>query len=462
MEKTMEKIVALAKARGFVYPGSEIYGGLANTWDYGNLGVELKNNVKRAWWKKFIQENPYNVGVDCAILMNPQTWIASGHLGGFSDPLMDCKECHERFRADKLIEDYAQENGITFERSVDGWSQEEMTDYIEEHKIPCPTCGKHNFTDIRQFNLMFKTFQGVTEDAKSVVYLRPETAQGIFVNFKNVQRTSRKKIPFGIGQIGKSFRNEITPGNFTFRTREFEQMELEFFCEPDTDLDWFAYWKSFCISWLKDLGMKDDELRARDHEPEELSFYSKATTDLEFLFPFGWGELWGIADRTDYDLTRHQETSKEDLSYYDDEKKIRYVPYVIEPSLGADRVTLAFLCSAYDEETLEGGDVRTVLHFHPALAPVKVGVLPLSKKLGEGAEKIYLELSKEYNCEYDDRGNIGKRYRRQDEIGTPYCVTYDFESETDGCVTVRERDSMQQERVKIESLKEYFAEKFRY
>ncbi len=462
MEKTMEKIVALAKARGFVYPGSEIYGGLANTWDYGNLGVELKNNVKRAWWKKFIQENPYNVGVDCAILMNPQTWIASGHLGGFSDPLMDCKECHERFRADKLIEDYAQENGITFERSVDGWSQEEMTDYIEEHKIPCPTCGKHNFTDIRQFNLMFKTFQGVTEDAKSVVYLRPETAQGIFVNFKNVQRTSRKKIPFGIGQIGKSFRNEITPGNFTFRTREVEQMELEFFCEPDTDLDWFAYWKSFCINWLKDLGMKDDELRARDHEPEELSFYSKATTDLEFLFPFGWGELWGIADRTDYDLTRHQETSKEDLSYYDDEKKIRYVPYVIEPSLGADRVTLAFLCSAYDEETLEGGDVRTVLHFHPALAPVKVGVLPLSKKLGEGAEKIYLELSKEYNCEYDDRGNIGKRYRRQDEIGTPYCVTYDFESETDGCVTVRERDSMQQERVKIESLKEYFAEKFRY
>ena len=462
MDKTMDKIVALAKARGFVYPGSEIYGGLANTWDYGNLGVELKNNVKRAWWKKFIQENPYNVGVDCAILMNPQTWVASGHLGGFSDPLMDCRECHERFRADKLIEDYAQENGIVLDHSVDGWSQEEMTNYIEEHKIPCPTCGKHNFTDIRQFNLMFKTFQGVTEDAKSVVYLRPETAQGIFVNFKNVQRTSRKKIPFGIGQIGKSFRNEITPGNFTFRTREFEQMELEFFCEPDTDLEWFAYWKNFCIQWLKELGMKDDELRARDHEPEELSFYSKATTDLEFLFPFGWGELWGIADRTDYDLTRHQDTSKEDMSYFDDEKKIRYVPYVVEPSLGADRVTLAFLCSAYDEETLEGGDVRTVLHFHPALAPVKIGVLPLSKKLGEGAEKIYLELLKDYNCEYDDRGNIGKRYRRQDEIGTPYCVTYDFESETDGCVTVRERDSMQQERVKIEDLMGYFAQKFRY
>ena len=460
MDKTMDKIVALAKARGFVYPGSEIYGGLANTWDYGNLGVELKNNVKRAWWKKFIQENPYNVGVDCAILMNPQTWVASGHLGGFSDPLMDCRECHERFRADKLIEDYAQENGIVLDHSVDGWSQEEMTNYIEEHKIACPTCGKHNFTDIRQFNLMFKTFQGVTEDAKSVVYLRPETAQGIFVNFKNVQRTSRKKIPFGIGQIGKSFRNEITPGNFTFRTREFEQMELEFFCEPDTDLEWFAYWKNFCIQWLKELGMKDDELRARDHEPEELSFYSKATTDLEFLFPFGWGELWGIADRTDYDLTRHQDTSKEDMSYFDDEKKIRYVPYVVEPSLGADRVTLAFLCSAYDEETLEGGDVRTVLHFHPALAPVKIGVLPLSKKLGEGAEKIYLELLKDYNCEYDDRGNIGKRYRRQDEIGTPYCVTYDFESETDGCVTVRERDSMQQERVKIEDLKGYLAQKF--
>ena len=462
MDKTMDKIVALAKARGFVYPGSEIYGGLANTWDYGNLGVELKNNVKRAWWKKFIQENPYNVGVDCAILMNPQTWVASGHLGGFSDPLMDCRECHERFRADKLIEDYAQENGIVLDHSVDGWSQEEMTNYIEEHKIPCPTCGKHNFTDIRQFNLMFKTFQGVTEDAKSVVYLRPETAQGIFVNFKNVQRTSRKKIPFGIGQIGKSFRNEITPGNFTFRTREFEQMELEFFCEPDTDLEWFAYWKNFCIQWLKELGMKDDELRARDHEPEELSFYSKATTDLEFLFPFGWGELWGIADRTDYDLTRHQDTSKEDMSYFDDEKKIRYVPYVVEPSLGADRVTLAFLCSAYDEETLEGGDVRTVLHFHPALAPVKIGVLPLSKKLGEGAEKIYLELLKDYNCEYDDRGNIGKRYRRQDEIGTPYCVTYDFESETDGCVPVRERYSMQQERVKIEDLTGYFAQKFRY
>lgn len=462
MEKTMEKIVALAKARGFVYPGSEIYGGLANTWDYGNLGVELKNNVKKAWWKKFIQENPYNVGVDCAILMNPQTWIASGHLGSFSDPLMDCRECHERFRADKIIEDFAQEKEIALDGSVDGWSQEKMTEFIEQNQIPCPTCGKHNFTEIRQFNLMFKTFQGVTEDAKNTVYLRPETAQGIFVNFKNVQRTSRKKIPFGIGQIGKSFRNEITPGNFTFRTREFEQMELEFFCEPDTDLEWFAYWKKFCIDWLKELGMKEEEMRVRDHEKEELSFYSKATTDIEFLFPFGWGELWGIADRTDYDLTQHQEVSKEDLTYFDDEKKNRYVPYVIEPSLGADRVTLAFLCGAYDEEELEDGDVRTVLRLHKALAPVKVAVFPLSKKLAEGAENVYMQLSKYYNCEYDDRGNIGRRYRRQDEIGTPFCVTYDFDSETDGTVTVRDRDTMEQERIKIEDLKAYFDKKLEY
>lgn len=462
MEKTMEKIVALAKARGFVYPGSEIYGGLANTWDYGNLGVELKNNVKKAWWSKFIQQNPYNVGVDCAILMNPQTWVASGHLGGFSDPLMDCRECHERFRADKLIEDYAAEHNIQFESAVDAWSNEDMSKYIDEHSINCPTCGKHNFTDIRQFNLMFKTFQGVTEDAKNVVYLRPETAQGIFVNFKNVQRTSRKKIPFGIGQIGKSFRNEITPGNFTFRTREFEQMELEFFCEPDTDLEWFAYWKKFCIDWLTTLGIKENEMRVRDHDAAELSFYSKATTDIEFLFPFGWGELWGIADRTDYDLTQHQTVSKEDMGYFDDEKKVKYVPYVIEPSLGADRVTLAFLCAAYDEEDLGEGDVRTVLHFHPALAPVKIGVLPLSKKLSEGAEKVFTDLSKLYNCEFDDRGNIGKRYRRQDEIGTPFCVTYDFESETDEAVTVRDRDTMQQERIKISELKGFFEKKFEF
>ena len=462
MEKTMEKIVALAKARGFVYPGSEIYGGLANTWDYGNLGVELKNNVKKAWWKKFIQESPYNVGVDCAILMNPQTWIASGHLGSFSDPLMDCKCCHERFRADKLIEDFAKEKNITLRCSVDGWSNEEMKKFVDENEIPCPSCDKHDFTDIRQFNLMFKTFQGITEDSKAVVYLRPETAQGIFVNFKNVQRTSRKKIPFGIGQIGKSFRNEITPGNFTFRTREFEQMELEFFCEPGTDMEWFHYWRQFCKDWLISLGMKEEEMRLRDHDPEELSFYSKGTTDIEFLFPFGWGELWGIADRTDYDLGRHQEVSGEPMEYFDDEKKEKYIPYVVEPSLGADRVTLAFLCGAYDEEELEGGDVRTVLRFHPFLAPVKVAVLPLSKKLAEGAEKVYAELSKDWNCEYDDRGAIGKRYRRQDEIGTPFCITYDFDSETDGMVTVRDRDSMEQERVAISELREYFRNKFEF
>ena len=464
MEKTMDKIVALAKSRGFVYPGSEIYGGLANTWDYGNLGVELKNNVKKAWWKKFIQENPYNVGVDCAILMNPQTWIASGHLGSFSDPLMDCKECHERHRADKLIEDFAAEKGITLESSVDGWSHEKMQDFIRENNVPCPSCGKHNFTEIRQFNLMFKTFQGVTEDAKNVVYLRPETAQGIFVNFKNVQRTSRKKIPFGIGQIGKSFRNEITPGNFTFRTRDFEQMELEFFCKPGTDLEWFNYWKSFMKKWLLDLGIKEEELRFRDHEKEELSFYSKATTDVEFTFPFGWGELWGIADRTDYDLSRHQEVSGQDLTYFDDEAKEKYIPYVIEPSLGADRMVLAFLCSAYDEEVLDEAknDVRTVLHFHPALAPVKIAVLPLSKKLAEPAQKIYAQLSKDWNCDYDDRGAIGKRYRREDEIGTPYCITYDFDSEEDKAVTIRDRDTMKQVRVPIAELRDYFRDKFTF
>ena len=462
MEYSMEKIIALAKSRGFVYPGSEIYGGLANTWDYGNLGVELKNNVKAAWWQKFIKESPYNVGVDCAILMNPQTWIASGHLGSFSDPLMDCKECHERFRADKIIEDYMQENNVTIDGSVYAWSNDEMKKYIDEHEIACPTCGKHNFTDIRQFNLMFKTFQGVTEDAKNVVYLRPETAQGIFVNFKNVQRTSRKKVPFGIGQIGKSFRNEITPGNFTFRTREFEQMELEFFCKPGTDLEWFEYWRGFCRDWLIALGIKEDQMRLRDHDKEELSFYSNATTDIEFLFPFGWGELWGIADRTDYDLGRHQEVSGQDLTYFDDETSERYIPYVVEPSLGADRVTLAFLCAAYDEETLEGGDTRTVLHFHPALAPVKIGILPLSKKLNEGALKISEELSKYYNVEFDDRGNIGKRYRRQDEIGTPFCITYDFDSENDNAVTVRDRDSMEQVRIPIAELKAYFEDKFRF
>ena len=462
MEKTMDKIVSLAKSRGFIYPGSEIYGGLSNTWDYGNLGVELKNNVKKAWWQKFIQESPYNVGVDCAILMNTQTWVASGHIGGFSDPLMDCKECHERFRADQLIEDFAKKENITLDKPIDAFSQDEMMAFIKDHNVPCPSCGKHNFTDIRQFNLMFKTYQGVTEDSKNIVYLRPETAQGIFVNFKNVQRTTRKKIPFGIGQVGKSFRNEITPGNFTFRTREFEQMELEFFCEPGTDLEWFKYWRQFCHDWLISLGIKEEEIRLRDHEKAELAFYSKGTTDIELTFPFGWGELWGIADRTDYDLGRHQTVSGEDLTYFDDTKNERYLPYVIEPSLGADRVVLAFLCAAYDEEEIGEGDVRTVLHLHPALAPVKIGILPLSKKLGDGAEKLFAQLSKKYNCEYDDRGNIGKRYRRQDEIGTPYCVTYDFDSETDNCVTVRDRDSMKQERIAISELDTYFADRFTF
>ena len=462
MEKTMEKIVALAKSRGFVYPGSEIYGGLANTWDYGNLGVELKNNVKKAWWQKFVQESPYNVGVDCAILMNSQTWVASGHLGGFSDPLMDCKACKERFRADKLIEDYLAENHIEIEGSVDAWSQEEMKNFIEEKNICCPSCGKHDFTDIRQFNLMFKTFQGVTEDAKNTVYLRPETAQGIFVNFKNVQRTSRKKVPFGIGQIGKSFRNEITPGNFTFRTREFEQMELEFFCEPGTDLEWLDYWRKYCKNFLLSLNMTEDAIRLRDHSPEELSHYSKGTTDIEYKFPFGWGELWGIADRTDYDLTCHQNTSGEDMTYYDQAKNEKYVPYCIEPSVGADRVTLAFLCDAYNEEEVGEGDVRTVLKFHPALAPIKAAVLPLSKKLNEQATEVYAALAKEFNCDYDDAGSIGKRYRRQDEVGTPFCITYDFDSVEDHCVTVRDRDTMEQVRMPIAELVPYLKEKMEF
>ncbi len=470
-EKTMDKIVALCKNRGFIFPGSEIYGGLANTWDYGSLGVELKNNVKKAWWQKFVQESPYNVGVDCAILMNPKTWEASGHIGSFSDPLMDCRECHERFRADKVIEEFALANGIELDGSVDGWSDEKMENFISQHQIPCPTCGKSNFTPIRHFNLMFKTFQGVTEEAKDVVYLRPETAQGIFVNFKNVQRASRKKIPFGIGQVGKSFRNEITPGNFTFRTREFEQLELEFFCEPGTDLEWFEYWRSHCVNWLKSLGIKDDEIRLRDHDKEELCFYSKATTDIEFTFPFGWGELWGIADRTDYDLKQHQTFSGEPMEYFDDEKNIKYIPYVIEPSLGADRVVLAFLCSAYDEENIgtpEKPDVRTVMHFHPALAPIKIAVPPLSKKLQEPAKELYSKLSKWYSCDYDDRGTIGKRYRREDEIGTPYCITVDFQTvgsddtPADGCVTIRERDTMQQVRIPIDELENYFLHKFEF
>ena len=460
MEKTMDKIVALAKSRGFVYAGSEIYGGLANTWDYGPLGVELKNNVKKAWWKKFVQQNQYNVGVDCAILMNPEVWVASGHVGGFNDPLMDCKDCKERFRADNIIEDYMKENGI--QDSPDGWTNQQMTDYINEKNIPCPSCGAHNFTDIRQFNLMFKTHAGVTEDAKNVVYMRPETAQGIFVNFKNVQRTTRKKIPFGIGQIGKSFRNEITPGNFTFRTREFEQMELEFFCKPGTELDWFKYWKDFCYNWLKSLNIDEKNLVMRDHEQAELAHYSNATTDIEYMFPFGKGELWGIASRTDFDLKAHTNHSGETLDYFDPTTNEKYIPFCVEPSLGADRVTLAFLCEAYDEEELEGGDVRTVLHFHPALAPIKAAVLPLSKKLSEQAMEVYSMLSEEFNCEFDDAQSIGKRYRRQDEIGTPFCITYDFESAEDLSVTVRDRDSMEQERIKIADLKEYLKSKMAF
>jgi len=460
MEKTMEKIVALCKSRGFIYPGSEIYGGLANTWDYGPLGVELKNNVKAAWWKKFVQECPYNVGLDSSILMNPAVWVASGHVGGFSDPLMDCRECKERFRADKLIEDYMTENAIA--ETADGWSREQMKSYIDEHKIPCPSCKKHNFTDIREFNLMFKTHAGVTDDSKNVVYMRPETAQGIFVNFKNVQRTTRKKMPFGIAQIGKTFRNEITPGNFIFRTREFEQMELEFFCAPGTDEKWFDYWKQFCIDWLHGLGMTRENMRVRDHGADELSHYSTATTDIEVLFPFGWGELWGIANRTNFDLRAHQEHSNEDMIYFDQESGEKYVPYVIEPSLGCDRLALALLCDAYHEEAVAENDTRVVLKLHHAIAPVKAAILPLSKKLGEAAQKIYHDLCRDFVCDYDDAGSIGKRYRRFDEIGTPFCITYDFESQDDEAVTVRYRDSMEQERVKIVDLRQFLAENLKY
>ena len=459
-EKTMDKIVDLCKGRGIIYAGSEIYGGLANTWDYGPLGVELKNNVKKAWWKKFVQENPYNVGLDSAILMNPQVWVASGHVATFNDPLIDCKGCKMRHRADKLIEDWNHENEVT-DVVVEAMDNDGMISYIRENNIPCPGCGKNDFTDIRKFNLMFKTFQGVTEDSASTVYMRPETAQGIFVNFKNIQRTTRRKIPFGVCQIGKSFRNEITPGNFIFRIREFEQMELEFFCEPGTDLGWFDYWRTYCHDWLKNLGLKDENIRLRDHEKEELSHYSNATTDFEFLFPFGWGELWGVADRTDFDLNAHQTSSGQDMSYFDQEKAEHFIPYVIEPSLGADRVTLAFLVDAYDEEIVdaEKNDTRVVLRLHPALAPMKCAVLPLSKKLGGAATELYQSLQKHFMCDYDESGSIGKRYRRQDEVGTPYCITYDFDSETDGCVTVRDRDSMEQERVKISDLTHYIAKR---
>ena len=461
MEKlTMDKIVSLCKNRGYVYPGSDIYGGLANTWDYGPLGVELKNNVKKAWMKKFIQENEHNVGLDCAILMNPKTWEASGHLSGFSDPLIDCKECKTRHRADKLIEEWMHEHNC--DEVVDGWSDEKMLGYMAEHHIACPNCGKENFTEIRKFNLMFKTFQGVTEDTTSTVYLRPETAQGIFVNFKNVLRTTRRKLPMGIGQIGKAFRNEITPGNFTFRTREFEQMELEFFCKPGTDLDWWKYWKEYCKNFLLNLGMKEENIRLRDHSPEELVFYSKGTTDIEFAVPFGWGELWGIADRTDYDLNKHMEFSKEDMTYLDPETNERYVPYCIEPSVGCDRVALAFLCNAYDEEEVGEGDVRTVLHLHPALAPYKVAILPLSKKLGDKAQEVYRILSKTFMCDYDETGSIGKRYRREDEIGTPYCITIDFDTLEDDCVTIRDRDTMEQVRVKISEIENWIEEKLKF
>ncbi len=461
-EVTMEKIVALAKNRGFVYPGSEIYGGLANTWDYGPLGVEFKNNVKKAWWKKFVQESKYNVGLDAAILMNPRTWEASGHVGGFADPLIDCKECKARFRADKLIEDYMQENGMEVV-PVDGWGNDKLEGYIAEKEIKCPECGKSNFTSIRQFNLMFKTFQGVTEDSKSEIFLRPETAQGIFVNFKNVQRTSRKKVPFGICQIGKSFRNEITPGNFTFRTREFEQMELEFFCKPGTDLEWFDYWKQYAIKFLESLNMNMDNIRTRDHEKEELSHYSNATTDLEYLFPFGWGELWGIADRTDFDLRQHSDFSGQEMTYTDPETNEKYIPYCIEPSLGADRVALAFLVDAYEEETLTDNngkeDTRVVMKFHPALAPFKAAVLPLAKKLAPVAEPVFEELAKHFNVDYDAAGSIGKRYRREDEIGTPFCICVDFDTETDGCVTIRDRDTMEQVRLPIDQVKGYIEER---
>lgn len=457
MKATMDKIVNLCKGRGFIFPGSEIYGGLANAWDYGPLGVQMKNNIKAAWWKKFVQENPYNVGLDCSILMNPTVWQASGHLGGFSDPLMDCKNCKARHRADNLIEEYMKKKGI--EENIAGWSNEQLENYIKEKSIVCPICGKSDFTPIRKFNLMFKTFQGVTEDSSSTIYLRPETAQGIFVNFKNVQRSTRKRVPFGIGQIGKSFRNEITPGNFIFRVREFEQMELEFFCQPGTDLEWFNYWKNFCHNWLLKIGIKDENLKLRDHDQEELCFYSKATTDFEFKFPFGWGELWGVADRTDYDLSQHAKFSGKDLTYQDPVTNEKYIPYVIEPSLGVERLMLAYLCNAYDEEQLENGESRVVMRFHPAIAPYKVAILPLQKNLSEKAREIYAQLSKNFMVDYDEAGSIGKRYRREDEIGTPLCVTVDFDTLENDTVTVRDRDTMQQIRLHVDELKDYISKK---
>ncbi len=461
MEKSMDSIVNLCKSRGFVYAGSEIYGGLANSWDYGPLGSELKKNIKDAWWQKFIRENKHNVGIDAAIIMNPQVWVTTGHVGGFSDPLIDCKACKMRHRADKLIEEWAFKNGTSIS-GLDGWTNEQLVDYIKDNNIACPNCGKADFTDIRKFNLMFKTFMGVTEDSKSEVYLRPETAQGMFVNFKNVLRTTRRKMPMGIGQMGRSFRNEITPGNFIFRTREFEQMELEFFCKPGTDLEWYAYWKDFCKNWLISLGAKEENLRLREHSKEELCFYSKGTTDIEYLFPFGWGELWGIADRTDYDLSRHMEASGEDLTYLDTETNEKYVPYCVEPAVGVDRLFLMFLCDAYEEEKIAEDDTRIVLKLHPALAPIKAAILPLSKKLSEQATKLYEELSSKFMCEYDEAGSIGKRYRREDEIGTPFCITVDFETENDNCVTIRNRDTMEQERIPISEVEKYIENKIKF
>lgn len=461
MEKTMDKIVGLSKSRGFVYPGSDIYGGLANSWDYGPIGVELKNNIKKAWWKRFVQESPYNVGLDSAILMNPEVWVASGHVGGFSDPLMDCKECKARFRADKLVEDHMTEAGAEF-ASADGMSEAELLTYLEAHAIACPKCGKRNFTDIRKFNLMFKTYQGITDESKTEIYLRPETAQGIFVNFKNVQRTTRKKMPFGIAQIGKSFRNEITPGNFIFRTREFEQAELEFFCAPGTDLEWFEYWKKHCMDFLLNLGVKEENLRMRDHSPEELSFYSKGTSDIEYLFPFGWGELWGIADRTDYDLKQHAEHAKTDMTYLDPATNEKYIPYCVEPSVGVDRLFLTFLTDAYDEEVLEKEDVRTVMRFHPAIAPFKAAVLPLSKKLSEKAQEVFAQLAKRFTVDYDETGSIGKRYRRQDEIGTPFCITIDFDTLEDQTVTLRDRDTMEQIRLSVFEVADYIEKRLEF
>ncbi len=455
---TMEQLVNLCKQYGFIFQGSEIYGGLANTWDYGPLGAEFKNNVKKAWIKKFVQECPYNVGMDSAILMNPKTWEASGHISTFSDPLVDCKACKSRHRADKLVEDAT--NGDT---TADGWTDEELMKYINDNNIVCPKCGKQDFTDIRKFNLMFKTFQGVTEDAKSTIYLRPETAQGIFTNFLNVQRSMRLKLPFGIGQVGKSFRNEITPGNFTFRTREFEQMELEFFCKPGTELEWFGYWKKFCYEWLLSLNMKEENIRLRDHSQEELSFYSNATTDFEYLFPFGWGELWGVASRTNYDLTQHQTFSGQSMDYLDPETNEKYIPYVIEPSLGADRAVLAFLADAYDSEELEDGTTREIMKFHPFLAPYKVAVLPLVKKYHtEKANEIYSMLSKKFMTSYDEAGNIGKRYRRQDVIGTPFCLTVDDNTLNEGTVTLRDRDTMEQITLKIEEVAAYIEQKIQF